>query len=127
MHDLVRLREFSNTDKHRVITPVTILTHRHTDLFEFFERIGGELVDMHVPTRPGHDWLTEDDAEVVRVKVRPASLQLNMEMAGYVVPDPSVIDDVPEGFAVIHPLEQVLYSITHEVLGVVRDFHGVSY
>jgi hypothetical protein len=126
-HPLARLRQFSNTDKHRVITPVTVLTNRHTDLVEFFQGFGGELVDLHIPTRYGHDWLMEQDAEVVRVKVRPASLQLNLEVAGYVVPNPSVIDGFPEGFARIVPLDGVLYEMIHKVLEVVRDFHKLSY
>jgi hypothetical protein len=59
---------------------------------------------------------------VVRVKVRPASLQLNMKVAGYVVPNPSIIDRFPEGPARIVPLEGIL-----EVLDVVHDFHQHSY
>jgi hypothetical protein len=69
----------------------------------------------------------EQDAEVVRVKVRPASLQLNLEVAGYVVPNPSVIDGFPEGFARIVPLDGVLYEMIHKVLEVVRDFQKLSY
>jgi hypothetical protein len=124
---LARLRGFSNTDKHRVITPVTVLTNRYTiDLIEFFKDSGGESVDLHYPFRSGHDWLTQNDAEVVRVKVRPASLQLNMEMAGHVIPNPSVIDRFPDGPPRIVPLYGILYEIISEVLDVVRDFHEPS-
>jgi hypothetical protein len=128
MHPLVRLRDFSNTDKHRVIPLVTVLTNRYTiDLIEFFESKGGKVVDLRYPFRGGHDWLMENDAEVVRVKIRPASLQLNMEMAGHVIPNPSVIDSPPEGFAKIVPLDGALHEIVSEILDVVREFHQLSY
>jgi hypothetical protein len=126
-HPLARLRQFSNTDKHRVITLVTVLTNRHTEPVEFFQGFGGEVVDLDIPFREGHDWLVQDDAEVVRVKVRPASLQLNMAVAGYVVPNPSVIDRFPEGPARIVPLDGILEEIMLEVRDVVRDFHQLSY
>jgi hypothetical protein len=35
-----------------VITPVTVLSNRHTDLTEFFQGFGGEITDM-VPLRSG--------------------------------------------------------------------------
>jgi hypothetical protein len=127
LHPLARLRELSNHDKHQVITPVTVLSNRHTDLTEFFQGYGGEITDM-VPLQSGaYHSLMNQDTEVVRVKVRPASLQLNMEMAGYVVPNPSVIDRFPEGPARIVPLDGILEEIMLEVLDVVRDFHQLSY
>lgn len=94
---LARLREFSNTDKHRVITPVTMLSNRHTDVLELFHDAGGRVVRLDRPWGEDGAWLVEEDAEVMRVLVEPASLQLDMDMAGYVVPHPSVIDRFPEG------------------------------
>ena len=127
LHPLTRLREFSNDDKHKVITPVTALSNRHTDLTEIFQGFGGEITDM-VPLRSGaYHSLMDQDTEVVRVKVRPASLQLNMAVAGYVVPNPRVIDPFPEGPACIVPLDGILEEIMLEVLDVVRDFHQLSY
>jgi hypothetical protein len=127
LHPVVRLREFSNTDKHRVITPVTVLSNRHTDVIEIFQGAGGKVVRLDRPWGEEGAWLVEEDAEVMRVRVSPASLQLNMEMAGYVVPNPSVIDRIPEGPARIVPLYGILYEIVTEVLDVVRDFHQLSY
>jgi hypothetical protein len=127
LHPLARLRELSNHDKHRVITPVTVLSNRHTDLTEFFQGFGGEITDM-VPLGSGaYHSLLDQDTEVVRVKVRPANLPLSMEVAGYVVPNPSVIDRFPEGPARIVPLDGILEEIKHEVSDVVRDFHQLSY
>ena len=61
------------------------------------------------------------------MKVRRASLQLNMKVAGYVVPNPSIIDRFPEGPARIVPLDGILEEIMLEVLDVVHDFHQLSY
>jgi len=52
LHPLARLCELSNHDKHQVITPVTVLSNRHTDLTEFFQGFGGEITDM-VPLQSG--------------------------------------------------------------------------
>jgi hypothetical protein len=127
LHPLAWLRDFSNTDKHRVITPVTYLSTRHTDLTEFFRGFGGEITDM-IPLGSGaYHSVMNQDTEVVRVKVRPASLQLNVKVAGYVIPYPSVIDRLPNAPARIVPLDGKLHEIVLEVVGVFRDFHELSY
>jgi len=96
MHHFIRLQELSNHDKHRVVTPVLVIPHRFTDYQVNFEEAGAEAVEWHsIADWP--DWLQEPNPEIMRVKIRPSSLQLNMEVAGYVAPHVSFRDYKSDG------------------------------
>jgi hypothetical protein len=117
---LIRLRELSNHDKHRIITPM-IVTPNHFEIPDpIFERFGGKVVDW--TSLAGQWWpgaaRTKDDTELMRVKVRPPSLQLNMEVAGYFSPDVRFHQVMPsdnESLPVIVGLDYMAARVTQIV------------
>jgi hypothetical protein len=120
MHPFLRLKMFSNDDKHRVIPTVAVLHTGFTGFETLFVRDPDfEIVERRFSAEPG--WFRERDAEIMRMKMRPASLQLNMEVAGYLSPNVCFRDVIGDTSYTI-PVYLELLNITGQVLEVVREF-----
>jgi hypothetical protein len=121
MHHFIRLQELSNHDKHRVVTPVLVIPHRFTDYRVNFEEAGAEAVEWHsIADWP--DWLQEPNLEIMRVKIRPSSLQLNMEVAGYVAPHVSFRDYKSDGRTSEADVTIILDQIIVQTEQLIREF-----
>jgi hypothetical protein len=121
-YPLARLRDLSNDDKHRIITPVLTLPNTFSIPDDVFVNLGGEIVEWD-QVGGGPEWIEKPNAEVMRVKVRPASLQRNMELAGYLAPL-VCLPDVPTdpGISVAYTeVNGALLDITVLVVQVVRE------
>ncbi len=134
IHPFLRLNRLSNDDKHRVITPVSVMPDRFTDLkVSPMGSIEGEVVEWDVRVAPGQP--LEGDAEIMAVRLKPPSLQLNMEVAGYLAPNISfryviphqVVPGVPSGTPCVIPIHMELMNIALQASEVIREFHELSY
>lgn len=129
-HYLLRLRELTNHDKHRVITPVLVLPDRYEIDRNLFGDAGGEIVESTYAD-DSSAWLLEREAEIMRVKVRPASLQMNMEVAGYLRPNVCFRYFAPNPVTgkgkvrVTAPADVELLEISARVLDVIREFEDL--
>lgn len=93
VHPFSRLRDLSNLDKHQlVIRPDVAANHFAMNPSAIFAKAGGEVIEWHAGGGMGKPPVR--DAELMRVEARPASLQLNMDVAGYVFPEPAFVDVV---------------------------------
>lgn len=120
-HPFVRLRELSNTDKHRLLVPLGIgQGYKMAMPLDLFPRHEVEFVDDRL-SESTDAWLRKPDAEIMRVKVRPANFQLNMEVAGYIAPHVG-FREVTVGHGVEHvDVVSALDAIFMQVLQVVRE------
>ena len=118
VHPLARLRELSNTDKHRIINPVLALTDTFVIYNSTFEDTGGEIVVASFRTNSGP---LELGAEVTRVLVAPPDLQRDVKVAGNLTPlvcFPDVKDDRQYTVPVSYALDRIAGSVAH----IVRKF-----
>jgi hypothetical protein len=62
---------------------------------------------------------------MMRVKVRPASLQLNMEVAGYIAVEPSFVDVLPTGPTYERSVSIELRNMTRQTVQLVQEIENV--
>lgn len=122
-HPFSQLRKLSNVDKHRTITPIAMLTDRFY-VPDVFGAAGGRETERgyrweEQPAKPG--------AEVLRVKVWPSSIQLNLPNAGYVSPTPSFQDVLPNGRTYTRSVDIELMHMAFQVKHVIEDFQDLFY
>jgi hypothetical protein len=71
------------------------------------------------------DWLLKRDADIVRVKVRPASLQINMQVAGYIAPMVVFHDVLPDGSTFITDVVIALHMMHAQVAQAIEAFESL--
>jgi hypothetical protein len=128
MHPLIRLRNLSNEDKHRIITPIAVLTDRFlgfTNPEELFRGAGGEIVEKHyrIEDKDKDKEPMERGTEIIRVRVQPADIKLNLALAGYVVPTPSFRDVTCDNTTHITPVDlELMAFIALSIRSTVNEF-----
>jgi hypothetical protein len=124
IHPLIMLRRLSNTDKHRTITPIAMLTNRFY-IPDVFKEVGGEEIKRQYPW---DDQPAEPGAEVLRVKVWPPSIRRTLPNVGYVSPTPSFQDVLPDGVTTYsRSVDIELSNIGFQVDQVIEDFNDLFY
>ncbi len=120
IHPFSKLRDLSNLDKHRLIIEAPALADNLiVDTAAIFGNAGGEIIEEHDGNGIGHPLAR--DAEIMRVKVRPASLQLNMEVVGYIAMEPSLKDVLPNGTLYVRSVGIELLQITRQTVELIRQ------
>ncbi len=114
-HPFIHLRNLSNDDKHREVKPVPLLRWGVEILGEVFQVADWEIIDireapMMRPLKP--------NAEVVRVKVAPPTVQRNMEVAGHLPPYVGLRDAISESVNARAALDQIAAFVAN----VIREF-----
>jgi hypothetical protein len=124
IHPFSRLQKLSNLDKHRLVIETLARPDNFIAYTEaIFGDAGGEIVESHTGAGMGGPLVR--DAEIMRMKVRPANAQLNMEMAGYIAVRPSFQDILP-GITYSSPVDSELLNITAQTLQLVEEIEHVS-
>lgn len=123
VHPFIKLRELSNTDKHRTITPIAMLTNRFY-LPDPFKDARIKEMDRQYPW---DDQSAEPGAEVMRVKVWPPTIRRNLANAGYVSPTPSFQDVLPDGITYTRSVDIELMNIAFQVGHAIDDFNEFFY
>lgn len=124
IHPFIKLRKLSNTDKHRTIMPIAMLTNRFY-LPDAFKDVRGKVIETqhtsleNEPAEPG--------AEVMRVKVWPPTIRRTLPNAGYVSPTPSFQDFLPDGTLYTRSVDIELSHIAVQVSQVIDDFNDFLY
>jgi hypothetical protein len=121
VHPFSRLRDLSNLDNHQLIIKAPPLADNlMVDTEAIFGDAGAEIIEQHFVDGVVGEPLVRG-AEMMRVKVRPASLQLNMEMAGYIAVEPSFKGVVPSGVTYVRSISLELLNMTMQTIELVRE------
>ncbi len=121
VHPFTGLRKLSNGDKHRLITPIAVLADRFMGLqVSPFGSIEGEVVETDYSG--SEEWPAKPDAEIMRVKLAPESIRLNMDEAGYLTPTPSFQDPISNGITYVRSVYIELMNIAFQISAVVDEF-----
>jgi hypothetical protein len=123
VHPFLQLRKLSNTDKHRTITPIAMLTDRFYLPDPFKDVRGKEIERQYLwdeqPAEPG--------AEVLRVRAWPPTIRRTLPDAGYVSPPPSFQDTLNDGTTFVRSVDIELGNIGFQVDQVIDDFQDLFY
>jgi hypothetical protein len=107
-----------------IIKAAALADNFMVDTEAIFGDAGAEIIEQHFVADVAGKPLVRD-AEMVRVKVWPASLQLNVEMARYIAVEPSFVDILPIGVTYVRSVSLELLNMTMQTIELVREVEKV--